>query len=111
MLQDCWPTLLSIAASWAASKHPALAAAAVHLCVLLFVEFEGSGLRQQLLQELHGHLGSGLTAKEDVALQVRVKALLPRMTTDRITSLKARKPPAAAPLCCGSTTSPCSPMA
>jgi hypothetical protein len=43
----------------------------VHLYVLLFVEFDGSGMRQQLLQELHGHLGSGLTAKEDVALQVR----------------------------------------
>jgi DNA-binding transcriptional regulator YbjK len=71
MLRDCWRALLSLAEQWACAKQKQLTDAAAHLYVLLFVEFDSSVSRQEVLQALHGHLGSGVKGEEDVALQVR----------------------------------------
>lgn len=47
-----------------------MSAAASGLYVALFVAFEGPLERQQVLHALHGHLGSGVSAQQDVALKV-----------------------------------------
>jgi hypothetical protein len=40
------------------------------LYVSLFVVFDASLERQQVLHALHGHLGSGVSGQQDVALKV-----------------------------------------
>lgn len=64
------PSLLALAESWARAREPTLTAAAAHLYVHLFVGSGGSLERQQVLQALHGHLGSGVAGEQDAALQV-----------------------------------------
>ncbi|WIA09029.1 hypothetical protein OEZ85_008443 [Tetradesmus obliquus] len=63
------PSLLALAESWARAREPTLTAAAAHLYVHLFVGSGGSLERQQVLQALHGHLGSGVAGEQDAALQ------------------------------------------
>jgi hypothetical protein len=75
MLQACyrdqlWNSLLSLASTWCGARDAPVSAAAAALYVSLFVVFEASLERQQVLHALHGHLGSGVAGQQDVALQV-----------------------------------------
>jgi hypothetical protein len=66
-----WSSLLSLASAWCGAHEGAVTAAAAALYVSLFVVFESSLERQQVLHALHGHLGSGVSGQQDVALKVR----------------------------------------
>jgi hypothetical protein len=66
-----WSSLLSLASTWSGAREAPVAAAASTLYVALFVVFDSSLERQQVLHALHGHLGSGVSGKQDVALKVR----------------------------------------
>lgn len=46
----------------------------MQLYVDLFVGVDATLERQQVLQALHGHLGSGMAGEQDVALQVSMGA-------------------------------------
>ena len=65
-----WSSLLALASTWCGSRESPLTAAASALYVALFVMFEVSLERQQVLHALHEHLGSGAAGQQDVALQV-----------------------------------------
>lgn len=65
-----WSSLLSLASTWCGAREAPVSAAAAALYVSLFVVFEASLERQQVLHALHGHLGSGVAGQQDVALQV-----------------------------------------
>eukprot|EP00878_Enallax_costatus_P024090 GHUV01025681.1.p1 GENE.GHUV01025681.1~~GHUV01025681.1.p1 ORF type:complete len:600 (+),score=218.23 GHUV01025681.1:550-2349(+) len=67
--RDLWPSLLSLAEFWSRARETPLTTASVHLYVDLFVGVDSSQERQQVLQTLHGHLGSGVAGEQDVALQ------------------------------------------
>jgi hypothetical protein len=77
------PSLLALAESWARAREATLTGAAAQLYVDLFVGSGGSLERQQVLQALHGHLGSGVAGEQDAALQVgwTVDILLYRLYT------------------------------
>jgi hypothetical protein len=68
--QELVPSLLALAESWARAREATLTAAAAQLYVDLFVGSAGTLERQQVLQALHGHLGSGVAGEQDAALQV-----------------------------------------
>ncbi len=68
--RELWAPLLSLAELWSRAREAPLSAAAAQLYCDLFVVFESSLERQQVLQALHSHLGSGVAAEQDVALQV-----------------------------------------
>eukprot|EP00775_Hariotina_reticulata_P013726 gene13726-13848_t len=67
--RELWRPLLSLAEGWSRSRDAPLATAAAQLYVDLFVVFESSLEHQQVLQALHGHLGSGVMGEQDAALQ------------------------------------------
>lgn len=70
VFREVWPSLLALAEGWSRAREPPLAAAAWQLYADLFVVFESNLERQQVLQALHGHLGSGMGGEQDAALQV-----------------------------------------
>ena len=69
-LRELWPSLLALAESWSRAREPPLVAAASCLYVEMFVGGDGALERQQVLQALHGHLGSCMAGEQDAALQV-----------------------------------------
>lgn len=73
-LCEQWQTLLVVAERLARHKEPAVTSVAAGLYVALFVTFDEGGSnakRQEILQALHGHLGSG--QKEEVTTALRVR--------------------------------------
>lgn len=80
-LSELWQTLLNVAERLARFKEAPLTSAAAGLYVLLFVAFGGGSVnvggggcrRQEVLQALHTHLGSG--QKEEVAAALKVSFL------------------------------------
>jgi len=70
--QDLWQPLTALAALWSRAKEPPIRAAAALLYRCLFVGVDSTPHRQEVLQALHGHLGSGQAQEEDVALEVRM---------------------------------------
>jgi len=58
--------------SWCSAREAPVAAVSAALYVQLFVVFDTALERQQVLHALHGHLGCGMHAQQDVALQVRM---------------------------------------
>lgn len=69
-LKHLWGPLMALTERLTRAKEAQLGMIAGQLYVLLFVLFDSSLHRQQVLQALQGHLGSGQKAEEDVALQV-----------------------------------------
>ncbi|GBF89136.1 hypothetical protein Rsub_01853 [Raphidocelis subcapitata] len=67
--QDLWQPLSALAALWARAREAPLRAAAAQLYRCLFACVDSTPHRQEVLQALHGHLGSGQPAEEDVALE------------------------------------------
>ena len=65
---DLWQPLCGLAAAWARAKEAPARAAAARLYRALFVGAGGGAQRQEVLQALHGHLGSGQAREEDCAL-------------------------------------------
>ncbi|KIZ01502.1 hypothetical protein MNEG_6459 [Monoraphidium neglectum] len=84
VVQDLWQPFLGLAAAWSRAKEPQLRVAAGQLYRCLFVRVDSTPHRQEVLQALHGHLGSGQQQEEDVALE----ALL--LLAHRHTELLAR---------------------
>lgn len=78
VLQACfreqlWGSLLSLAGSFSSAREAPVAGASSALYVALFAGFDAPLERQQVLHALHGHLGSGVSGQQDVALQVRLE--------------------------------------
>jgi hypothetical protein len=88
--QELVPSLLALAESWARAREATLTAAAAQLYVDLFVGAAGTLERQQVLQALHGHLGSGVAGEQDAALQVGLQLTLIVVLLQRCTLVQTR---------------------
>ncbi|KAI8476445.1 MAG: Fanconi anaemia protein FancD2 nuclease-domain-containing protein [Monoraphidium minutum] len=67
--QDLWQPLAALAAAWSRAREAPLRGSAGQLYRCLFVGVDSTPHRQEVLQALHGHLGSGQQLEEDVALE------------------------------------------